>query len=164
MDDRLVTLTYLRRSALKTGAWELRLEDGVISVTPQDGHLLFRAPLEEVHATFPKFIWLFPPGFPVFGIGMNLTFGGTTYRLSFVGVEYEAKARFTGVGGVMASGPSWSVSLKDFKPARAAVRQWRAALAQPTKGALRPRCLECGAETTAAAQVCARCGAPIGQQ
>src|SRR5260370_29800533 len=134
-------------SALRSGAWELLLEDGVITVTPQDGHLLFRAPLEEVHATFPKFIWLFPPGFPVFGIGMNLTFGGTTYRLSFVGVEYEAKARFTGVDGVMASGPSWSVSLKDFKPARAAVRQWRAALPHPTQRAPGPLCIVCAART-----------------
>jgi len=127
----------------------LYLEDGFIAFTLDDGSLVFRAPLQEVRASFPKVTFLV--FIPLFGIGINLASGGNTYRLSFVPFGYGS------VGGRM----GWTFGWGDVKQARATVRQWRAVLGQPAKEPLQLRCLECGAETAEAAQVCARCGAPV---
>ena len=142
MDDQLVTPAYLVNSFLMAGSTkpgELRFEDGFIAFTVRDGRLVFRAPVQEVRASFPKGVLLFPGSLiPRSGIGMRLTIHRDTYRLSFVPVtcESEATSGWSNVGGSLMWGPgrkwSWSVSPRDIPPARAAVRQWRAALGQPT--------------------------------
>jgi hypothetical protein len=113
MDDKLATLaSQLKFRILLGKPGELRLEDGFIAFTSGDGDLVFRAPLQEARASFPKatvFVWC-----PIFGIGINLAVGGNTYR--FCLLPYEA-----GPGG---SEFSW----QELKQGRAAVRQWRAAL------------------------------------
>ena len=158
MDDKLATPAHQVNSfnmAHRTVSGELRLEEGFIAFTSEDGRLVFRAPLQEVRASFPKAIFLVPP-IPYFGIGIKLTIHGNSYLLSFVPVTHEIEgSRLRGYESNM------SVSSEDIKPARAAVRQWRAALSQPTKVAPPTRCRECGAETVAAARVCAQCGAPL---
>ncbi len=91
-----------------------------------------RGQLKEVRISFPRVI--FP--IPYFGVGVKLAVYGKTYRLSFVPMQYigwtnSSSGSSSGVGGF---GPTWSFSGKDFKPARAAVQQWRATLEKPTNG------------------------------
>jgi len=161
MDDRLATPAYQVNSFIigqhRIEPGELCLEDGLIAFTSEGDRLVFRAPLPEVRASFPKVIFPAIP-IPFFGVAIKLTIRGSTYLLSFVRVRYEREGSWSN------SRSSWFFSWEDFEPARAAVRQWRAALGQPTTVTLRKRCLECGAETAAAAQVCVQCGAPVAQQ
>jgi hypothetical protein len=113
MDDKLATpASQLKFRILLGKPGELRLEDGFIAFTSGDGDLVFRAPLQEARASFPKAtiaVWL-----PIPGIGINLAVGGNTYR--FMLLQHEV-----GHGG-------FEFSWQDLKQARAAVRQWRAAL------------------------------------
>lgn len=122
MDQKLATLATQSKFAILVGKpGELRLEDGFIAFTLGDSSLVFRAPLEEVRASFPKVTFLGP--FPLFGTGINLAVDGNTYRLLFVPFNYWAL--------------NWSFSSQDVKQGRAAVQQWRAVLGQPAKGPLR---------------------------
>ncbi len=126
MDDELATPACRIRFRIvwmKSESGELRLESGRVTFTSENGRSVFSAPLEEVRASFPKVI--FP--IPCFGGGVKLAVHGKTYRLSFVPVQYAGWTN-SPCGGF---GPTWSMSLKDFKPAKAAVRQWRAALEKP---------------------------------
>jgi hypothetical protein len=159
MDDELTAAVWrikYRLLWIKPEPGELRLEDGLVTFTSEDREV-FCAPLMDVRASFPMVI--FP--IPSFGVGVKLTVHGETYRLAFVWWQYMgwgATPNYGGGGTIL--GSTWSIVSKDFKPARASVRQWRTALGQPAEGALQTRCLECGAEAAEAAQVCARCGAP----
>ncbi len=135
MDDELATPACRIRFRIvwmKSESGELRLESGRVAFTSENGRSVFSAPLEEVRASFPKVI--FP--IPCFGSGVKLAVHGKTYRLSFVPVQYIGWTNSPGGGGFGGGGfgPTWSMSLKDFKPARAAVRQWRAALEKPANG------------------------------
>ena len=58
----------------------LQLKDGLIAFKSEASGLLFRVPLAEVRASFPKVI--FPV--PYFGTGVKLAVNGKTYRLSFI--------------------------------------------------------------------------------
>lgn len=108
---------------------ELRLEDGFIAFTSGDGDLVFRAPLQEARASFPKVTFFGP--IPLFGTGINLALGGNTYRFSLLPYEYGPLSSIPGhheaTGGL-----AWSFTWADLKQGRAAVRQWRAALGLPT--------------------------------
>ena len=98
-----------------------RLEDRLISFTSENRGLVFQAPLEEVQASFRKVY---------FGLGAKLTVSGKTYRFWFVRVQSTAGQRAQGVGGgTKVAG--FEMEWKDFAPARAAVREWQAALEQP---------------------------------
>ena len=130
MDDELATrATQVRFRVLLGKPGELRLEDGFIAFTSGDGSLVFRAPLQQVGASFPKVTFFGP--FPLFGTGINLAVGGTIYRLFFVPFEYQRWGRPT--GSATGTGPTWSFTWKEVKQGRAVVRQWRAALGQPAK-------------------------------
>src|SRR5258707_14833207 len=59
---------------------KLYLKDGLIAFTSDAHGLLFRAPLDEVRASFPKVI--FPV--PYFGTGVKLAVNGKTYRFSLM--------------------------------------------------------------------------------
>jgi hypothetical protein len=113
MDDKLATpASQIKFRILLGKPGELRLEDGFIAFTSGHGDLVFRAPLQEARASFPKatlFVFI-----PLFGIGINLAVGGNTYRFLLLPYEYA-------VG-------HWEFSWQDLKQGRAAVRQWRAAL------------------------------------
>lgn len=109
---------------------ELRLEDGLLAFRSEDRGLVFRAPLAEVRASFPKLI--FP--IPCFGVGVKLAVHGETYRLSFVWWRYTGWGTTPGGGGSIGIGPTWSIPVKAFRPARAIVRQWRAVLEKPANG------------------------------
>lgn len=127
MDDELATpATQMKFRILPGKPGELRLEDGFIAFKLGDGSLVFRAPLQEVRASFPKVTFF--GGFPLFGTGINLAVGENTYRLFFVPFEYTRWGSVPGSGGI---GPTWSFSWGDFKRARAAVREWRPVLGQP---------------------------------
>src|SRR5260370_7742843 len=106
---------------------ELRLEGGLVAFTSENSGLVFRAPLEDVRDSFPKVI------FPItyFGVGVKLAVHGTTYRLSFLPVQYLGSKPIPNYSGGTSFGPTWSFSGKDFKPPKAALRQWRAALHKP---------------------------------
>lgn len=129
MDEKLATpASQMKFRILLARRGELRLEDGFIAFTSGDGDLVFRAPLQEARASFPKVTFFGP--FPLFGTGINLAVGGNTYRFSFLPYEYERWGSVPGgQGGI---GPTWSFSWKDVRQGRAAVRQWRAALGLPT--------------------------------
>jgi hypothetical protein len=149
MDDELTAAVWRIRYRIlwiKPEPGVLHLEDGLLtfnladadvmadhellSLTSADRNSVFRAPLKEVRASFP---WIIFP-IPYFGVGVKLAVHGETYRLSFMWWKYEGwKASSNYGGGGTSFGPSWEISDKDFKPARATVRQWRAALEQPTK-------------------------------
>jgi len=113
MDDKLVTpASQLKFRILLGKPGELRLEDGFIAFTSGNGDLVFRAPLQEARASFPKvtlFVFL-----PLFGIGINLAVGGNTYRFLLLPYDY--------------AWGHWEFSWQELKQGRAAVRQWRAAL------------------------------------
>lgn len=147
MEDKLTAAVWRIRYRIlwiKPEPGVLHLEDGLLtfnladadvmadhellSLTSADRNSVFRAPLKEVRASFPKVI--FP--IPSFGVGVKLAVQGETYWLSFVWWQYMGWGASPNYGGGGTSfGPTWSIALKDFKPARAAVRQWRAALEQP---------------------------------
>jgi hypothetical protein len=123
MDDKLATpASQLKFRILFSRPGELRLEDGFIAFTSGGGDLVFRAPLQEARASFPKVTSFF--GIPTFGTGINLAAGGNTYRFSFLPYKY-GWGSVPGGGGI---GLGWSFSGQDVKQGRAAVRQWRAAL------------------------------------
>jgi len=119
----------MKSGILPGKAGQLRLEDGFVAFILGDGSLVFRAPVQEARASFPKVTFFVI--FPLFGTGINLTVSGDTYRLLLVPFEYE---RWGNSMPGPAGGPSWSVSWKDVKQGRAAVRQWRAVLGQPATG------------------------------
>jgi hypothetical protein len=126
MDDKLATpATQIKFRILPGKSGELRLEDASIAFTLGDGSLVFRAPLPEVRASFPKVTFF--AVFPLFGTGINLAVGGNTYRLFFVSIEYKRWGSVPGSGTI---GPTWSFSWGDLKQARAAARQWRSVLGQ----------------------------------
>ena len=102
---------------------ELRLEGGLVAFTWEDRGLVFRAPLQEVRASFPRMY---------FGAGAKMAVRGETYRLWFVPLQSMAGEQDTIDGGTVVAGNKMLV--KDFGPARGVVRQWRAAFEQPTKG------------------------------
>jgi hypothetical protein len=107
---------------------ELRLEGGIVTFT-SDGHgLVFRSPLAQVRASFPR---VFPP-FLHSSIGVKLTVRGKTYRLVFAWAEYRGWQLRP--GGDISFGPRWSIAREGVKPAQAAVQQWRAALEKSTNG------------------------------
>ena len=93
---------------------ELRLAEGLVTLTI-NGEQVFRVSPGEMRAAFPRVTFL--AGIPLPGTGINLTVAGTTYRLSLAPFGYD--------------GQTWSVAFSDIKPARARVRQWRAAFGQP---------------------------------
>jgi hypothetical protein len=133
MDDKLATrATQVKFRILPGKPGSLRLEDGFIAFTLGDGTLVFRAPLHEMRASFPKvtLFWVFP----LFGTGVKLAMGGNTYRLLFVPIEYKLGWGSTPGSGATWSaswGPTWSFSWEGLKQGRAAVRQWRAVFGQP---------------------------------
>jgi hypothetical protein len=100
---------------------ELRLEDGRIAFTSQERGLVFQATVQEVRASFPKLY---------FGVAAKLAVGGKTYRLWFVPMKSMAGERESefGEGRDRTVVAGNKMLLKDFGPAKAAVRQWRAAL------------------------------------
>jgi hypothetical protein len=108
----------------------LQLKDGLIVFKSEARGLLFRAPLAEVRASFPKVI--FPV--PYFGTGVKLAVNGKTYRLSFM--RNFMQSQYIGWTGdnswSRGSGPTWSITREDAEPAKAAVQQWRTALGLPT--------------------------------
>ena len=67
---------------------------------------------------------------PVPGTGINLTVAGTTYWLWLVPFDSGWGWMPGGSGG--SYGQTWSFAMSDIKPARARVRQWRAAFGQPS--------------------------------
>ena len=104
---------------------ELRLEGGRVAFTSQERGVVFQAPVQEVRASLPKMY---------FGVAAKLAVGGKTYRLWFVPLQSMAGERESDFGEgrdrtVVAGN---KMLLGDFGPARAAVRQWRAALSSPT--------------------------------
>ena len=114
---------------------KLYLKDGLISFISDAHGLLFRAPLDEVRASFPKMI--FPV--PYFGTGVKLAVNGTIYRLSFMrNFVQEQYIGWTsdnyGAESGTSFGPTWLITREDAKPAKAAVQKWRAALERPTNG------------------------------
>ena len=98
---------------------ELRLAEGLVTLTI-NGEQVFRVSPGEVRAAFPWVTFLFL--IPLPGTGINLTVAGTTYRLSLVPFDYGPSG-----GG----GKAWDVAFSDIQPAKARVRQWRAAFGQP---------------------------------
>jgi hypothetical protein len=128
MDGELATPACLIG---RLGPWgkfepgELRLEGGLVVFTSQERGLVFNAPVQEVRASFPKMY---------FGVAAKLAVRGKTYRLWFVPLQSMAGERASdfgeGRGETVVAGNK--MLLKDFGPARAAVRQWRAALSSPT--------------------------------
>jgi hypothetical protein len=125
MDRGLETPAYRVKFGFpsKESGW-LHLEsDGFISFKYR-GDLVFRVPVEEVRASFPKvtFVQLF---YPLFDAGIKLVVRGKTYRLLFVHGEYDQD---TGVGGGLIT---WSFSGKDVERGQATAGQWRAAFGQP---------------------------------
>jgi hypothetical protein len=106
---------------------ELRLEGGLVSFTSDDRGPVFRAPLEEVRASFPKVL------FPDFGVGIKLAVHGKTYRLSFARghVVWTAPGGRGSGGGF---GPGLEFPGEDTVLARAVVQRWRAALEKATNG------------------------------
>jgi hypothetical protein len=107
----------------------LQLKDGHIAFKSEARGLIFRTPLDEVRASFPKVI--FPV--PYFGTGVTLAVNGKTYRLSFM--HYFVQTQYMGWTGSSSwspgIGPTWRITREDAEPAKAAVRQWRAALGLP---------------------------------
>jgi hypothetical protein len=104
---------------------ELRLEGGQVAFTSPERGLVFQAPVQEVRAWFPK-LYL--------GVAVKLAVGGKTYRLWFVPLQSMAGERESDFGAgrdrtVVAGN---KMLLADFGPAKAAVRQWRAALSSAT--------------------------------
>lgn len=117
MDDNLATTATQTKFRILVGKpGELRLEDEFITFTLGDGSLVFRAPRQEVRASFPRVTFFGP--FPLFGAGVNLAMGGNTYRLFLVPFQYQRS--------------TWSFSFRGLKQGRAAVREWRAAFGQRT--------------------------------
>jgi hypothetical protein len=106
---------------------ELRLEDGRIAFTSQERGLVFQAPAQEVRASFPKMY---------FGVAAKLAVRGKAYRLWFVPMESMAgeREREFGEGRDRTVVAGNAFALSDVGPARAAVRQWRAALSRSTHG------------------------------
>jgi hypothetical protein len=118
MDRGLETLAHRVKFGIlsKESGWLHLDSDGFISFEYR-GDLVFRAPLQEVRASFPKVIFLWGAFFR--DAGIELVVGGETYRLLFVPlVSSESES-------------SWFVSLKGVKQGKATARQWRAALGQP---------------------------------
>ena len=137
MDGELYTTAAPIKFGILPGKpGKLSLEYGFIAFTLGDGSLVFRAPLEEVRASFPK-VMFFVGLLPLFGTGINMVVGRKTYRLWFVPFEYKL-SRLRSVPGSGATwsaswGQQWSFSPKDVRRGRAAVRQWRAAFGQQTR-------------------------------
>jgi hypothetical protein len=106
---------------------ELSLSEGMVAFTSDAHGLVFRAPLEEARARFLRLY---------FGIGLKLVVGDKAHRLWFVRLQSMRGERERDFG----DGSEWTVVagnkflLSDVSPARAAVRQWRAALPRPTHG------------------------------
>jgi hypothetical protein len=94
---------------------ELRLEGGLVAFTLEESGLVFRVPVEEVRASFPKMY---------LGVGAKLAVRGKTYRLWFVPLVSISDPH----------GAHTSMAWQYFAPVRARVRQWRAALEPPTNG------------------------------
>jgi hypothetical protein len=119
MDRGLETLAHRVKFGIlsKESGWLHLDSDGFISFKYR-GDLVFRAPLQEVRASFPKVTFLWGAFFR--DAGIELVVGGETYRLLFVPLESSETAE-----------SSWSWSLKDVKQGKATARQWRAALGQP---------------------------------
>ncbi len=120
--DSLTTpACQLRYGFIPSKPGELRLAEGLVTLTI-NGEQVFRVSPGEVRATFPRVTFLAGIPLPVPGTGINLTVAGTTYRLSLVPFTY-------GWGG--GYGHTWTIDMHAIKPARARVRQWRAAFGQP---------------------------------
>jgi hypothetical protein len=107
---------------------ELSLSEGIVAFKSDAHGLVFRAPLEEVQPRFPK---------RYFGLGFKLAVGDKVYRLWFV-VPFRATRKeetplwVPGVFRVFETSDTFY--LTEGRPARAAVRQWRAALLRPIHG------------------------------
>jgi len=95
---------------------ELRLDGGLVAFTSEDIGLVFRAPVEEVRASFPKMY---------LGVGAKLAVRGKTYRLWFVPLVTVSDP---------GRGYHTSMAWEYFDQARARARRWRAALEPPTNG------------------------------
>lgn len=137
MDAELATQVHWIRNRIlwKSESCWLLLEGGLVVLTSQDHRLIFRAPLAEVRASFPKM--LFP--FLYASMFAILTVRGQTYRLSFApSMRYLGwKATSDPLGGT-SFGPSSAVSDKDVQQAKYDVQAWRAALERPPNGAIGP--------------------------
>jgi len=119
MDRGLETLAHRVKFGIlsKESGWLHLDSDGFISFEYR-GDLVFRAPLQEVRASFPKVTFLWGVFFR--DAGIELVVGGETYRLLFVPFQSSEEGE-----------SSWSWSLKDVKQGKATARRWRAALGQP---------------------------------
>jgi hypothetical protein len=98
---------------------ELSLSEGIVAFTSSAHGLVFRAPLQEVRARFPKLY---------FGIGIKLAVRDKTYRLWFVRLQSMRGEQVGGETVVV----GFKFRLRDVDPARVASRQWRAALSTAT--------------------------------
>jgi hypothetical protein len=129
MDRGLETLAHRVKFGIlsKESGWLHLDSDGFISFKYR-GDLVFRAPLQEVRASFPKVTFLWGAFFR--GAGIELVVDGETYRLLFVPLESSGTGEVSRTWGGGTWG-SWSWSSKDLKQGKATAQQWRAALGQP---------------------------------
>ncbi|WP_328523986.1 hypothetical protein [Kribbella sp. NBC_00359] len=101
---------------------ELSLSEGILTFTSDAHGPIFRAPVPAVRARFPKLY---------FGIGIKVAVGDKVCRLWFVRWQ-SMRGQTERDGDMIMAGNEFLLS--DVGPAKAAVRQWRAALSQPTLG------------------------------
>jgi hypothetical protein len=122
MDGGLTTSACL---VGRLGLWgkadpgELSLSEGSVAFTSDAHGLIFRVPLQEVRARFPKLY---------FGLGIKLAVGDKAYRLLFVRLQ-SMRGQTDIDGQTVVAGNQFLLS--DVGPARVAVRQWRSALSLP---------------------------------
>jgi hypothetical protein len=128
MDRELETLACRVKFGIpsKESGWLHLDSDGFISFKYR-GDLVFRAPLQEVRASFPKVTFV-PWGAFIRDAGIKLVVDGKTYQLLFVPLKFSWVGR---AGGRWGWGPNWHWSWKEVKQGKATARQWRAALGQP---------------------------------
>jgi hypothetical protein len=121
----------------KADPGRLTLSEGIVGFTSDTRGLIFRAPLEEVSARFPKLY---------FCIGVVLTVGDKDYDLWFVPLQpirgnesegqtvgFFCRAPWKGAPKLYLFVAGNKFLLSDVRPARVHGRQWRAALWRPTR-------------------------------
>jgi hypothetical protein len=115
---------------LKTDPGLLCLQGDDVAFTLENGSPVFRAPVKEIRASFPK---LMLPLLKYSYIGTKLAVDGTTYRLSFVPVQYSGTRIVKRLWETYEDvGPSWSFGTQeDVERARVSLDQWMAVLGKP---------------------------------